>query len=113
MMWGVLENKYLKQKEKKGSYIKIDKTKFLQTNVKVLRRFKKKKKQILAIEEFQKRKLGFAKKMKKQSIYISSCKDSYLFQHKNLHFLFHITTFKNIYIKLFILHFISLKFISL
>ena len=52
MMWGVLENKYLKQKEKKGSYIKIDKTKFLQTNVKVLRRFKKKKKQILAIEEF-------------------------------------------------------------
>ena len=44
MMWGVLENKYLKQKEKKGSYIKIDKTKFLQTNVKVLRRFKKKKK---------------------------------------------------------------------
>ena len=44
MMWGVLENKYLKQKEKKVYYIKIDKKKFLQNNVKVIRIFKKKKK---------------------------------------------------------------------
>ena len=62
MMWGVLENKYLKQKEKKGSYIKIDKTKFLQTNVKVLRRFKKKKKKFWQLKNFKKENQGLQKK---------------------------------------------------
>ena len=62
MMWGVLENKYLKQKEKKGSYIKIDKTKFLQANVKVLRRFKKKKNKFWQLKNFKKENQGLQKK---------------------------------------------------